>query len=76
MEKLQELFFILIVVGAAGPGFVFCFLLAVASMGIYALPTFFDPEFYKDLFEYISTIDLSEMFELLKAYMLAHMEMY
>lgn len=76
MEKLQELFFILIVVGAAGPGFVFCFLLAVASMGIYALPAFFDPEFYTDLFEYIASIDLGEMFELLQEYMRAHMEMY
>ena len=76
MEKLQELFFILIIVGMAGPGFVVCFLLAVASMGFYVLPAFFDPEFYTDLFEYISSIDPGEMFELLKAYILAHMEMY
>ncbi len=76
MEKLEELLFIILVVGAAGPVFVICFLVAVVGMGLYALPSFFDPEFYTEMFDYISSLDLGEMLELLKEYIYAHMEMY
>lgn len=71
----MDLFPIILVI-TAGPIFVLCFLVAVAGMGLNALPSFFDPEFYAEMFEYISNIDPEEMFELLKEAIRLHMEMY
>lgn len=66
----------IIIVVTAGPIFVLCFLVAVAGMGLYALPSFFDPDFYAEMFEYISTLDYEELFEFAKEAIRVHMEMY
>ncbi len=66
----------IIIVVTAGPMFVLCFLVAVIGMGLHALPSFFDPEFYEEIFEYILTLDYKELFEFAKEAIRAHMEMY
>jgi len=72
----MNLFSIILIVATAGPIFVICFLAAVVGMGLYALPSFFDPEFYADLSEYILSMDLGEMLEFAKEAIRAHIEMY
>lgn len=66
----------IVIVVTAGPIFVLCFLIAVVGMGLHALPSFFDPEFYAEMFEYISSLDLGELLEFAKEAIRVHMEMY
>lgn len=72
----MNLFSTIFIVATAGPIFVVCFLVAVVGMGLYALPSFFDPEFYAEMFEYISSLDLGEMLEIIKEGIHLHWEMY
>lgn len=66
----------IIIVVTAGPIFVLCFLVAAVGMGLHALPSFFDPDFYAEMFEYIATLDYEELFEIAKEAIRVHMEMY
>lgn len=68
--------FPIILVFTAGPIFALCVLVFFGGIGLHMLPSFFDPEFYADLLDYISTMDFGEMLEIMKEYLSMTMEMY
>ena len=72
----MDLFPMILIVLTAGPILALCVLLFFGGVGLHMLPSFFDPEFYADLFEYVSTMDYGEMLEILKEYLRMTMEMY
>ena len=72
----MELFPMILIVLTAGPILALCVLAFFGGVGLHMLPSFFDPEFYADLFEYISTMDYGEMLEFAKEAIRLHWEMY
>jgi len=65
-----------VIIATAGPLFVIAFLITVAGLGLHALPSFFDPEFYAEMFEYILSLDPEELLETAKEAIRLHWEMY
>lgn len=72
----MELFPMILIVLTAGPILALCVLMFTGGVGLHMLPAFFDPEFYADLFDYISSMDWGEMLEFLKEAIRLHWEMY